>query len=772
MNTDSIFSITEGGATLEAVLHRLLDGQKVTIEEIHNKIILLPVAGKKAPDKYSLYGYIMEEGSQEPLAYATVKDLETSQVTQANRFGYYNIMLTQGKHYLEVKPANLPPKIFIIALESAVKKNLVVAAIKLPETKIEAGNILQQDGGSRVDKYQTDAYNNFLGEADPVRSLYLMPGNIETQETTGKLVVRGGDPDQSIFLLDGNQVFNPSHLLGEISIVNSTLVKSIRQYKNDFPSRFDGAISSVTEVNTRDGNMEKWTAEGNAGLLAGAISLEGPLIKNTTAMMFSMRHSWSNPLLNIIDDNYRLRFYDIHFKLTHLINANNKLMFTGYLGKDRLNLHNPDVQYIQRWGNRLGTLNWLHLLGSRSFVSTTLNASNYSNLAGVKFTWFNDSTQQMEESDVFNNKGSIEKLEAKTQFEFNSLPNVRFRFGSRYAHTTIRPFTTQISLDFLEETGDYQPIRPFRFEELSAYFENEWRIGSNLLIRPGFHLTYYKFRDYTHPSLQPRLFAAYRINQKQQLTLSYAQMAQYLHQVSSPLLDINSEFWVPSTKLLRPVESIMINAGYNLNDKNGFYLSADAYYKVMRNLTNFAEKGNIFYNGDLWEQDILAGNGCSYGLELLSRKQVNKWQLQLSYALTYSDRQFPGINDGKRYPFRYDRRHNLNVAITYSPLKNLDLNAVWYFSSGDARMLPDSTETTYQFKRLKPYHRLNLNASYTFQTDKQLSHKISAGLYNAYQARNKYSPDLAIPDNSSYNAVVPGSRLFDLTFYLSYSFKF
>lgn len=714
----------------------------------------------------------MEEGSQEPLAYATVKDLATGQLSQANRFGYYHILLTPGKHYLEVSHNSRPFKIITAEIELSTKKNLIVSATKLPEAKIEGGNMLQQDGGSRIDKYQADAYNNFLGETDPARSLYLMPGNIETQETTGKLVVRGGDPDQSVFLLDGNQVFNPSHLLGEISIVNSTLVKSIRQFKNDFPSRFDGAISSVTEVNTRDGNMEKWSVEGNAGLLAGSVALDGPLIKKRTAMMFSMRHSWSNPLLNIIDDNYRLRFYDIHFKLTHQINTNSKLMFTGYLGKDRLILHDPGARYIQRWGNRLGTLNWLHLLGSRSFVSTTLNATNYSNLAGVKFTPFNDSITQTGDSNVFNNYGSIQKLEAKTQFEFNSWPNARFRFGSRYSHTTIRPFTTNISSAFLEETDDYQAIGPFRFGEFSTYFENELLIGSNILIRPGFNFADYNFKHFTHLSLQPRLFAAYRINRQQQLTLSYAQMTQYLHQVNSPSLDINSEFWVPSTNLLRPVESIMVNLGYNFKDKKGLYLSADAYYKEMRNITNFTEKGNIFYNGDSWEEDILTGKGHSYGLELLSRKQVHKWQLQLSYALTYSDRQFPGINDGKRYPFRYDRRHNLNATISYSPIKNLDLNAVWYFSSGDAKMLPDSTGAGYQPSRLKAYHRLNLNAGFTFQTRRQLSHKISAGLYNAYQARNTYSPDSAIPDNSAYNTSSTGTRLFDLTFYLSYSFKF
>lgn len=798
LTTDSIFSIAGGTTTLGTVLHKLLSGQKVTIAEINNKIILLPIPERKAPEKYPLFGFTLEGGSLEPLAYATVKDLASGQVCQANRFGYYNMMLPPGKHYLEVKHSSLPPKTITIVLEEATKKNLVISPVKLAEVKIDADNGLQRDGGSRIDKYKADAYNNFLGETDPVRSLYLLPGNIETQETTGKLVARGGDPDQSIFLLDGNQVFNPNHLLGEISIVNNTLVKSIRQYKNDFPSRFDGAISSVTEVNTRDGNMDKWTAEANAGLLAGAMSVEGPLRRKSTAIMFSMRHSWSDPLLNILDDNYRLRFYDIHFKLTHLLNANNKLMFTGYLGRDHLNLRQPDYQYLQAWGNRLGTLNWIHLLGARSFVSTTLNVSGYNNLAGIKFSVFNDSTRQTEDSKALNNYASIGKLEAKTQFEYNALPGAQLRFGARYAYNTIRPFNSNISTEFQEQSGYYQPGSPLRFRELSMYLENEWHIGSDILIRPGLNYTIYKFRDYTHCSLQPRLFAAWKFNKNQQFTFSYARMVQYLHQVTSPFVGINNELWVPSTNLLRPVESHMVNAGYNFNDKKGLFLSADAYYKEMRNNTNFAEKGNILYDEDSWEKDILAGKGWSYGLELLSRKHINKWQFQLSYALTWSERQFAGINEGKRYPFRYDRRHNLNAVINYSPLKNWDLDLIWYFSSGDAEFLPPGAaddfdtptpvnpgnkepddknsfvfdRTGYRFKRLPPYHRLNFNTSFSFRTGRQLTHKLSTGLYNAYQARNKYIPDVWNQEDGGYNTTLSKNRLFDLTFYLSYTLKF
>lgn len=756
------------------------------------------LAKGKLVEGYVLYGFTMEEGSLEPLPYTVIKDLESGQACQSNMFGYYSLNLQEGKHYIQVKRAGHPPKTIEIFIRESTRQNLVISPILLPEVRIGAGNLLQKDGGSCMDKYLSGAYNNFLGESDPVRSLHLLPGNIETQETTGKLVVRGGDPDQSLFLLDGNQVFNPSHLLGEISIINNESVKSIRQFKNDFPSRFGGAVSSVTEVNTKDGSMDKWGGEASTGLLAGSLAIDGPLQKGRTALMASLRHSWSNPLLNILDDNYRLRFYDIHFKLTHILDNNNKLMLTGYMGKDRLNLRQYDYQNLQVWGNRLATINWNHVIGSRSFVNTTLNVSNYKNLAGMKFSIFDDSTGQVKESKAFNNYASMERYEVKSQFEFNATKNMQFRFGGRFSQTEIQPFNTNISPEFREEIDYYKPMKALRFRELSLYYENEFRFGKAFLVRPGLNFVAYKFRDYHHNGIQPRLFASLRINRSQQFIFSYSRMAQYLHQVTSPFLGINSECWVPSTRLLRPVESDMLNLGYNLHNKKGDFVSGEIYYKKMKNITNFAERGNIFYDENTWEQDILAGKGWSYGAELLYRKKMEKWQFQLSYALSWSWRQFAGINEGKKYPFRYDRRHNLNATVNYSPASNWDIGLVWYFSSGDVLSLPPGIDidydepspvppensdpddgnpfiydrSSYVFKRTPSYHRLNLNINYSFASGNWLKHKISTGLYNAYQADNKYLMDVWNMENTTYNTTLSGNRIFKLTFYLSYGLKF
>ncbi|MFL9485550.1 hypothetical protein ACI6Q2_22405 [Chitinophagaceae bacterium LWZ2-11] len=802
LTDDKAISLRTGETTLGAILDVLLTGQKVCVREKNNKIILAPSAiilpQGTLLEHYPLYGYTQEEKSLEPLPFATIKELSSGLICQSNNFGYYSFSLSEGVHKLLVSYAGYPSKMIEVNMAGPVRMNLMMVPDTLPEVKLEAGGALQKDGGTQMDKYSSDAYNNMLGESDPVRSLYLLPGNIETQETTGKLLVRGGDPDQSLFLLDGNRVYNPTHLLGEISIINETSLKSIRQFKNDFPGRFNNALSSITEVNTKDGNMNKWGGAANVSFLAGSFTVEGPLKKGRTALMVSLRHSWSKPILGALDNDYDVHFYDIHFKLTHLLNSNNKLMISGYMGKDRLNLNEYDYQNFQLWGNRLATLNWNHTFGAKAFANTTVNVSNYHNMAGMQFTVIDDSTGLPRKSVAFNNYASVEQYEAKTQFEINPSARLQFRFGGRMSRTVIHPFNTDISPEIRRRLDYFTSMKPLPFTEAGLYAESEIKILPNLLIRPAVYFNDYKFRNYQYTSFQPRFFASYRLNKSQQLFFSYSQMGQFLHQVTTPFLGINSELWVPSSALLKPATSSMLNIGYRAKINSGFNFSAELYYKKMNNVTNFAEHGNIFYDEDSWENDILSGKGWSYGAELFAVKKWDKWSCQLSYTLSWSWRQFAGINGGRKYPFRYDRRHNLSLALEYHPTKYWDMNLVWYFSSGDYLFLPNnfsgdfnnpggsgntnqdpSSTNPFVYNnvhvnslRTPAYHRLNFNTTFNFNPAGKFKHQISAGVYNAYLADNEYLPDIWNTDNNTYNTTFTKNRLFYFTWYMTYSIRF
>jgi hypothetical protein len=768
-------SLPAGETSLGIALNRVLAGQKVSIIERNNKIIIVAADSPlEAAEKYVLYGFVQLENSLEPLPFASIRETSTGTLCQSNVFGFYSISLPSGKHALQVSFTGSASRTVTIDLDKNRNLNLALSGAMLPEAKVEAGNMLKRDAGIKLDRYQSGIYSNMLGGTDPVRAVYLLPGNMESQESGGKLLVRGGDPGESLFLLDGNQVFNPAHLLGEVSILANTSIKSVQQYKNDFPARLSGGISSVTEINTKDGNMEKWSGEGEAGLSSLSFTLEGPLKKNRTAIMLSSRLSQGD-VTNHDLLAYDAAFSDTHLKATHIFNRNNKLQLSAYVGTDKLHLSQDNPEYLQKWNNRLFTVNWNHILGTRSFVNTTLNVSNYDNYIGLMY----NVPGEYNKGSVFNNYASGTRYEAKTQVELTISPHLQSRFGGRFEHNTIDSYNTLVTYYFVEDLDSFSSgKRTLGFSDIMVYYENEIRIGANFLIRPGVHFNTYNYDNYSYQSWQPRFFSSYRISESQQINLSYTQIGQLLHLVTSPYPGMNREVWIPGSSQLKPEESKMLNIGYQYKSRSKLHLTADIYYKETNNVTGFRQTSNLLFNNDSIEKKIMTGKASGYGAELMVEKKYNRWKTIFSYTLSWSWRQYDSIYNGSKQPYRYDRRHNLNLLIQYQPIKKLELSVLWHFNTGDWITLPSSisfkpdiaTPTNTPFKGTET-NRLNLSASYYFDTRK-IRHRVTTGIHAVNQSAMKYSTEIITAENKSYDITTSPDQLFKYSWYLTYNISF
>jgi hypothetical protein len=205
---------------------------------------------------YSLYGIIKEANSREPLADATIMELSSQKGTLTNDFGYFTLMLPEGNKLFSISYAGYIAQNIEIDLENNSRVDIQL----LPKTDIEAVSVITNTRGQEKNAENKisssgNPQNIIMGELDAVRSLYLLPGVQNTPQITNGMLVRGGSPDQNVFLIDGNPIFNPTHLLGTLSIVNNTSLKSIQFYKSNFPARFGGGLSSVMDVLTKDGNM-------------------------------------------------------------------------------------------------------------------------------------------------------------------------------------------------------------------------------------------------------------------------------------------------------------------------------------------------------------------------------------------------------------------------------------------------------------------------------------------------------------------------------------
>lgn len=803
IEANKLIQLDRNETTIGLILQKVLTGQHLKLLEQNNKIILVPSPDPfnieaLLPSKYVLFGYIKEEGSKEPLSDATVYEPGSQKGTISNSYGYFNLSLTEGIHRIIISYAGMQSVILEVDMHTNLQKDISLSVRKesSPEIVVQSESA-SKDASMKIATAKSIPYNVLMGEVDPVRAVFVLPGVQNVAESFNGYIVRGGGTDENLFLLDGNPVYNPTHMLGALSIINQTVISSMRLYKSDFPARFSDAISSVMDAYTKQGNMQSWHGEANAGLLAGSFTLEGPLSKNKTSLMISSRHSLSLPFYSPFQKGITSDFYDAHFRITNILNSKNKLTINGYKGEDRFRQKGTDISNLHKWGNLIGSVSWNYLPGARSFINTSVNFSQYQNLGGYQYTlYLDDDDEQVVQTKSIGTYSTIQQYNAKSQAEISASKKIKLNLGVKVAQTIIKPFDTQIFDSLVENQKSFTPFAPLTFEELSAYSEIEIKLDSHLFVKPGLHASAYQFKDYHTLAWQPRLFAAYRFSRFHLLYASYSKMNQFLHLVTNPYLGVNSDIWVPSTANLKPEESQIYNLGYSYNRK-GWRFTVDAYYKNMMNVTNFEDGKSYFINNANWEQNIESGKGRSYGSEYKLERNGNKLSFQIAYTLSWSFRQFKNINSGNEFPYKYDRRHNLNVGINYSLNKHFETSAFWTFSTGQVYTLPsqaypdfdnaqqvstpDDLLSAYRFVyhysginqyRSSPFQRVDFAINYHSKKENKVQSLITAGIYNINGAADQYNFNLRGSLSSKSIIIKTGTSIFNMTPYISYTIKF
>lgn len=798
-----------------AALQKILKGQMIKMIVHNNKIIIIPsstpfIAVNSLPSQYRLYGYIKEKGSDEPLISSTIYEPATQHGTFSNDQGYFNLWLSEGEHVIKISYAGLQPRTLKLNLQDNRREDIALEMRKsqLATVVVKPGAASMEDGSINPyeEQFQSGNLNN---NDDPLGYLYLYPGLQNSSYSFTSFQVRGGGADENLFLLDGNRIYNPTHLLGAISIINPTVLKSIRLYKSDFPARLGGSISSVIEVSTKQGNMKNWHGEVNAGLLAGSLTLEGPLVKDKVSLMLSARKSISLPFYQSLQDGLRSDFYDLHFRMSGILSTRNKLAFNLYKGEDKIKQTGKHINNFHNWGNIAGSIKLTSLLGSATFINTSANFTRYKNLDAFQYTLFDKEEDEDTESD---NEVNEDEGETKYIGAFSSLknynikstaaiyisPKLKLNAGARLSRIIIKPFDSKVTnkLKEDEDEDDFISFDPLQFETLAIYSEAEINLGGKLFVKPGVRAAAYQFNDYRTIMLQPRFLMVYHISPLHRIYASYSKLNQFLHLVTNPYAGVNGDIWVPSTKTLIPEGSEIYNIGYSYQYRPAWKFSIEGYYKRMTNVTNYAEGKSMFINSDDWRNNIESGTGWSYGTEIMIKRHNDKFSWQAGYALSWSWRQFKSINGGNKFPYKYDHRHAINAGVSYSLSSHMDVSGLWSLTTGNiysagGLVFVDSVQQVpgagkdpledYQFiyhyskqnqYRAKSYQRYDVSLTYHSRKGQKLYSLLKAGVYNINGADDQYSHNLRGALNTKSIRVKTSSSVFHLIPYLSYTLKF
>ena len=626
-----------------------------------------------------------------------------------------------------------------------------------------------------------------FGESDVIKTIQLLPGVQGGLEGFSGIYVRGGGPDENLLLLDGIPVYNAEHMLGIFSMFQPEAIKKMTLIKGAFPARYGGRISSIVDVRTNDGNLYETSGNIGISMLADKFHLEGPLWKGKTSYSISargMHTAFLKPMLKALKFDGNYYFYDLDAKLTHWVNERNRLYLNVYNGMDNLHykhaekqqytLPNSPVQSTNnasmgmRWGNTVAALRWNHILSGQLFSNTTLAYNRY------RFVTVTDLLMEERQGNTvmdknyysFDYRSGMRDWVLKTDLDYFPSTRHKLRFGGSYTLHRFIPETSSIARQVndaatLVDTSWRSSILVQIGHEFSLYAEDEIQLSDALALNPGVHASLFNTQGKSYWALEPRMSAKWAFAQGWSTKAAYSRMSQYVHLLSSSQMSLPIDLWVPITRNIAPEVSSQYSLGLYYGGIRGWEFSLEAYFKDMDNVVEYKDGVSFFLNSVGWENKVETGRGRAMGIELFVEKTMGKTTGWLGYTLSKSDRIFPTINAGKSFPFRYDRRHNINLVLNHRFSKKFDMSTTWTYASGGVTTLGERTVAmssptgeVYEAEHVPSRNNFRLPASHTLNLGFNLHkpHYRGESVWNLsiYNAYNHMNPNFVVKDTDSF----------------------
>ncbi|WP_255452605.1 TonB-dependent receptor [Aquimarina sp. RZ0] len=765
---DKEITVNLQNKTVREILEELMTGTRYQFKVLQKNILLF----RKKTERKTINGYIKEKGSGEHLPGVSIYIPELGLGTITNNYGFYSLTLPEGHYKLLISYLGYGTINTAINLieNSELNIDLQIVEESLEEVLITDQKVTRQSQTTRMGVTPlkiSDVANtpSLLGEKDVLKTLQLLPGIQSGVEASSGVYIRGGTPDQNLIILDEAPVYNSNHLFGLFSVFNGDAIKSVEVFKGGFPARFGGRLSSVININMKDGNKEKLEGNVSLGIISSSALLEGPINRGKTSFLISARRTYADLVSKPFqpkDLAVGYYFQDVNFKIHHVFNTKNKLFLSTYYGQDNFtskNRKNNDRSDNKiAWGNITSTLRWNHQFNSRLFSNTSLIFSNY------KFKVAAENESQYINF-TFNTSSGINDYGFKTDIQYLPNPKHTWSFGAVGIYHNFTPQRFVLKETGIDDINKSQELNSF---ESAVYAEDNWRITDRWSFSSGLRFSNFTYKLSNYAALEPRLTVAWRMTPDIAIKTSYSKMNQYIHLLTNSGIGLPTDLWVSSTDKVRPQlsEQIALGIAKDFGD-TGYSLTIEGYYKKMNNVISYREGASFLVLSDLesgknvsWEENITIGKGWAYGAEFLFRKQLGKLTGWIGYTIAKSERQFDELNLGKKFNARYDRRHNISLVGIYKPNKKITVSANWVYSSGLNYTLPNLQtagsddqfpidsgsdvigDPVFEFAtkrnnfRGEAYHRLDLGVQFHKKTKRNNERTWGFSLYNSYGNRN------------------------------------
>lgn len=738
---DKTISLQATNQSFSLILQKILEDTKVDVAIKGKKIILTK--------RRKLYGYIIDKKTGETLINATVYDPQSGIGAVSNDFGFFTIEIPFENKFLipsyigyesdKIRIDKIQSFPFTIELETNSRFGEIIV------TKDEATIAVEKDLG-KTNLITNDIKTLYAtgGEPDVFQYLYTQTGITTGPDGLGGVHVRGGDVSHNLFLYDGVKVYTPFHSLGLFSIFDVNQLKHAEFSKYGFHPKHGGRLSSVLEMDVKEGSLHQWNANASFSTLASHFGVDGPIVKGKTSISLYGRRTHLDPWVKNKTEEKKKRnsetgysnhfFFDLNAKLQHQLSQKDKLSLTLYGGRDayqdKTNFYFYDpynyyygyyddfeisdtIRYHLKWQNQLAALKWNHLYNDKLFSNLTLSYTDFKYQSTYQRNYIENQfgTTNISQFSMFHFFSNINDVGVELDFDFFPNPNHHISFGGGFHRINYRPGVGQDSLDqfFIEDFDD--PSLQFFNDSLSNsyrsqafhfYANDQWRLLKNLHLKAGIRYSNFQASNLIFGSdsrfhiFQSSISLRWSMLKNLSATVALDRTEQPLHLLSTSNIGFPNDLWLPSIDNIEPEEAHQINLGLNFHPHKNLNIAMNGYLKKMDNLLKFSEQSSIpslfdFFS-DFWESEVTTGEGISKGIELDVDFQTKKFKSSIAYTFSKADRTFKGFNGGKTFPFEFDQRHKLTLNFYQKILRNLWWYANWNFSNGIRQTLYESSE--------------------------------------------------------------------------------
>ena len=699
-------------------------------------------------------GVVTEAETGEPMYGVVIYDDETKTYTRTNRNGEYRINLPGGENVLNFSADGKEELVLRVQVHSDGGLNVVMTekVTTLKEAVVSAESMAQhrntEMGVEKVSVKTVNKIPSAFGEGDIIKAVLTLPGIKTVGEASGGFNVRGGSADQNLILFNGNTIYNPSHMFGVFSAFNPDIVDNVELYKSSIPAEYGGRVSSVLNVDSKDGDMRHWKGSAGIGLLTSRFHFEGPLNEGKTSVIAGVRTTYSDWLLKKLPQESAYAggsagFTDANLGVAHRIDENNSLHGYAYFATDRFSF-GGDTTF--RYGNLNASLAWKHRTAEGS-LKVSAGYDQYSNLvsahqwAGGAYdlqTYIRQAFFRADRKRTLTDEHELSWGAHVTGYALD--PGIMTPYGND-SRVRARTLDRELAL------------------EPAVYVADTWKPSDELSLEAGARMTAFYAKKGNKLYGMPDIRLAFKYSPTENLSFKAGlnSLTQNIHLISNTSAVSPMDSWKLSDGQIKPTLGWQAAAGAYWTEMNtGIDFSLETYFKQTYRALDFLPGATLSMNPDLADE-LVPVRGRAYGVELMARKTTGKITGWASYSYSRArqkemgDRGYEALAHGDWYNSPYDKphefklvtnfalthRYSFSVNVDYSTGRPVTVPIGMYYYAGDYRLayskrnayrIPDYFRTDVAFN-IDPGHYL-----------KALYHTtITLGVYNVTGRKNPYS---------------------------------